>query len=106
MESIRQIRERNLVELAKGVSINDALLLQRISHRLHQLDEHACNWGLSERQEKRNDRLEEPAGNIAQNYNLVAYHQSDPRGWSLYLVKPELQPIDQHYPEGLAICPH
>lgn len=108
MESLRQVRERNLIEIAKIYQIDgdDALILQRISHRLHQLDEHACNWGLNKRQEKRVDRLEEQAQGIAKKYGFNAYHQGDPRGWSLYLVKPELQPIDQHYPEGLAICPH
>ena len=108
MESRRQIRERNLIEIAKIWKIDgdDALILQRISHRLHQLDEHACNWGLSERQEKRADRLGEQAQEIAKKYGFNAYHQSDPRGWSLYLVSPQLVPIDAHYPEGLAICPH
>lgn len=105
MESIRQIRERNLVELSKVTSVEDALMLQRISHRLHQLDENACNYGLTERQEKRSDRLEKQAQDIATIYNLRAYHQSDPRGWSLYLVPPELN-IESQYDRGYGVCPH
>ena len=105
MESLRQIRERNLLEIAKVTTGEDAMSLQRISHRLHQLDENACNWELSERQVKRVDRLEQQAKEIANRYNLTAYHQSDPRGWSLYLVNPQLS-IESEYAKGLAICPH
>ena len=107
MESLRQIRERNLIEIAKIWKIDgdDALILQRISHRLHQLDTLACNWGLSECQVKRTDRLEEQAQEIAKKYGLNAYHQSDPRGWSLYLISPDSQP-ERDYTKGLGICPH
>jgi len=107
MESLRQVRERNLIEIAKIWEIDgdDALILQRISHRLHQLDEISCNWGVSDRQAQRVDRLEEQAREIASKYNLRAYHQSDPRGWSLYLVPLELS-IDSQYDQGLGICPH
>ncbi len=110
MESIRAIRERNLLDIAKTTTGDDAILLQRISHRLHQLDENSCNYGLTKRQEKRVDRLEEQAQAIAGKYLMLAYHQSDPRGWSLYLVSKaaitETQPIDAIYDRGLAICPH
>lgn len=107
MDSLRQTRERNLIEIVKKYNIDgeDAMLLQRISHRLHQLDENACNYGLSERQEKRVDRLKKQAHDIANKYGLNAYHQSDPRGWSLYLVPPDITP-SRDYTQGLAICPH
>ncbi|KKN73856.1 hypothetical protein LCGC14_0396580 [marine sediment metagenome] len=105
MESLRQARERNLLNIAKTTSDEDAMLLQRISHRLHQLDEHACGYGLTARQEKRAERLEQQAQDIATKYNKVAYHQSDPRGWSLYLVAPQLN-VNSEYDKGLAICPH
>ena len=105
MKSIRQVREQNLIALTKHINTEDALMLQRISHRLHQLDEHHCNWGLTECQDKRLGRLERQAQDIAAKYNLVAYHLSDPRGWSLYLVSPKVD-IDTHYNEGLGICPH
>ena len=105
METIRTIRERNLLEIGQVtqcVDIYDAIILQRISHRLHQLDENACNYGLTPRQEKRVERLEEQAQAIAQKFHLTAYHQSDPRGWSLYLTPPNTS----QYTDGLAICPH
>ena len=107
MESYRQIRERNLIEIAKIWKIDgeDTLILQRISHRLHQLDELACNWGMSEAQSKRVERLEEQSRLIAKKYGLNAYHQSDPRGWSLYLISPDSQ-LDRDYTKGLGICPH
>ena len=106
MESLRKIRERNLIELVKTYQIDgeDALILQRISRRLHQLDEKACNWGLTDNQEKRVDRLEKQAQEIANKYGLNAYHQSDPRGWPLYLVKPNTPP-EISYTNGIAICP-
>ena len=111
MESLRQTRERNLLEIAKIYNIDgdDAMLLQRISHRLHQLDELACNWGVTEHQAKRTERLEGQAREIASKYSMIAYHQSDPRGWSLYLVSPQQlagYSIDAVYNRGLAICPH
>ncbi len=105
MESLRQTRERNLLEIAKVTTGEDAMLLQRISHRLHQLDENSCNYGLTQRQEKRVDRLERQAQEIAEQYGRAAYHQGDPRGWSLYLVITGLD-IESQYDQGLAICPH
>jgi len=108
MESLRTIREKNLVELVKVVG-DDAIILQRISHRLHQLDENACNYGLTERQLKRVERLEIQAGVIGEKHDLVSYHQRDPRGWSLYLVNPNQLDgynIDAVYYSGIAVCPH
>ena len=107
MESIRQIRERNLIDICKdGVNVEDGLMLQRISHRLHQLDENACNYGLTLRQETRVDRLLEQAHQIAIKYHCQAYHQGDPRGWSLYLVSDKNTEPDRDYTNGIAICPH
>lgn len=106
MESIRQIRESNLLKLAKLVSDEEAMLLQRISHRLHQLDEVSCNYGLTEQQEKRVYRLKRQAQEIAEKHNLNAYHQGDPRGWSLYLVPSDMKDLHANYDKGFAICPH
>ena len=109
MDTIRQVRERNLIEIAqtRNIEANDAMLLQRISHRLHSLDEASCNWGLTERQEKRVVNLEKQANEIASKYKLQAYHQSDPRGWSLYLLDKSVRnPEVNYYPEGLGVCPH
>jgi len=105
MKSLRAIKEESLAEVAKVIGVKDALMLQKISHRLHQLDEQACNWGLTERQEKRETHLEKEAEEIVRQYGLRAYHQGDPRGWSLYLVDSTLEEIDRDYTMGLAICP-
>ena len=109
MESYRRTRERNLVELAQIVGVDDAIALQAISRSLHTLDESACNCGLTGRQEKRSARLESKAKLIADGHGLLAYHQGDPRGWSLYIVNPERlggYDIDAVYDRGMAVCPH
>ena len=104
MDSIRRAREENLIDLVKrGIGGDDAMLLQRISHRLHQLDITACNYGLTDIQEKRVATLEKQAETIAHKYNLSGYHQGDPRGWSLYLIRPG---TGDNYDLDLAICPH
>jgi len=45
---------------------------------------------------------------IAKAHGLIAYHQGDPRGCGLYLVKPSDIPDGQcitgHYHKGIAIC--
>ena len=108
METTRQIREHNLIEIIRtlpAITASDATTLQRISHRLRQLDEASCNWGLTERQEKREERLEKQAQDIADKYNRFAYHQGDPRGWSLYLLTAEEAKSGNYY-NGLGICPH
>jgi len=61
-------------------------LLRKISRRLHRLHEVACNYGLSSRQERREERLEKQAEEIARKLGFQAYIQSDPRGCALYLV--------------------
>ena len=111
METTRQIREQNLIEIARlrggVISKGDVILFRKIAHRLHSLDVASCNWGLTERQEKRVTRLEERANTTALMYGLIAYHQPDPRGWSLYLLdKSEQHPEANYYPEGLGVCPH
>ena len=65
--------------------------LLAISGRLHSLDEAACSYGLTPTQEKRVDRLENQAQEIIEEIKpgSVAYHQGDPRGWSLCLLSPE-----------------
>jgi len=110
MGSTATIRRRNFGELIRGgIEPDDAEELQRISRALHKLDETACNWGLTHLQERREERLEQKAQEIAQRYGRTAYHQSDPRGWSLYVVaEAELRGQDIHaaYNYGLAVCPH
>lgn len=115
--SYRQWREENISELYPLVG-TDALHLQRIARSLARLDEHSCNYGLSERQEKREERLEARATEIAKRHHLKVYRQGDPRGWPLYLYSTRAlnkyrkrtkatYGIDACYSSvGVAVCPH
>lgn len=77
--------------------------LQKISRSLHKLDENACNYGLTKRQETRQKNLLQEAQTLAQKLGLHTYHQGDPRGCSLYLVE-DTKDIDQYYTNGIALC--
>jgi len=60
--------------------------LQPVAKSLHHLDEVSCNYGLSKRQETGMTNLMKKAKEIAGVwFGLQAYHQSDPRGASLYI---------------------
>lgn len=77
--------------------------LQKIAKSLHKQDENACNYGLTERQEKTVERLEKRAETIANTYfGLHAYHQCDPRGGTLYLLNEEDKKSGQ-YTNGIFI---
>ena len=73
---------------------------RRIAKTLHRLDENACNYGLTPRQETRQVNLMKKAAEFASKLGLEAYHQGDPRGCSLYLVD-NIQ--DDDYTRGTAI---
>ena len=80
--------------------------LRKISKRLHRYHETACNWGLTEQQEKREAKLEANAHAIAEDLGYNAYIQGDPRGCALYLVPKEWtkEHTEQHYyPDGMPI---
>ena len=87
----------------------DAGKLQSIARQLHRLDELACNKGeLAPNGELRLLRLENSATMVVQRYGLQVYHQTDPRGWPLYLFDPTMlngHNIEEVYLQGLAICP-
>jgi hypothetical protein len=76
--------------------------LESISKSLNRLDCAACNYGLSKKQEDRITKLEKQAEDYAQQIGLHAYHQSDPRGCSLYLVD-TLENVDRVYTDGIAL---
>jgi hypothetical protein len=108
MYSNKKARLENESELMQaGIGIYDVHELQSISKTLHALDEHSCNGYYSERAEKsaetREANLEKRADEIARTYGKKAYHQSDPRGWSLYLISPDQN--DSNYSSGLSVCP-
>lgn len=79
--------------------------LLKIAKSIHRLDETACNYGLNERQEKAVERLEKKAQDLLDNFidaPAEIYHQSDPRGCSLYVCKPE-EANQTYYDRGIAI---
>ena len=74
--------------------------LKKISKALNRLDVHQCNIGeLTPKQKKRETRLEQRAHEIANLYGLESYHQTDPRGCSLYLIEDTIG----DYSKGIAI---
>ena len=74
--------------------------LQKLAKAIHNLDVIECNYGKTPRQERRLENLLKQAEQIAQDFNLHAYHQGDPRGCPLYLVE-NLQ--DTQYTNGTPI---
>ena len=60
--------------------------LQKIARQLHRLDENACNYGLTKRQETREENLEREAQKIAERLGFKFYHQGDPRGLTGWLL--------------------
>ena len=60
--------------------------LQKIVRQLHRLDENACNYGLTKRQETRRENLEREAQKIAERLDFKFYHEGDPRGLTGWLL--------------------
>lgn len=69
------------------VIIDTARRLQSLARSLHRLAEHECDYGLTPRQEKRQERLEAEAGECAGFLGLKAYIQRDPRGPAIYVYR-------------------
>jgi len=63
--------------------------LQKIARQLYRLDENACNYGLTKRQETRQENLEMKAQKIAEKLGFKFYHQGDPRGLTGWLLTEE-----------------
>lgn len=78
--------------------------LKKIANSLSNLDTQDCNVGLTPVQEKRETKLITKAETLAQNIGLHAYHQSDPRGCSLYLVENDPKDARSNYTNGFAVC--
>lgn len=62
--------------------------LMNLARAFHRLDEAACNYGLTPRQEKRVERMEERLTVISQQLGIAIDHNGDPRGFSVYLHLP------------------
>ena len=75
--------------------------LLSLSMKIHHQDENACNYGLTERQEKSLGKMLLRAEEIAKTLGLKAYHQGDPRGCSLYLIDNTMD--NTNYNNGIAI---
>ena len=73
--------------------------LVKISKSLRRIGCKECNYGLTERDEKRRQRLEEKAYEIAARFSLGCYFQRNPRGCALYLVTKKCR----EYTDGIAV---
>ena len=90
-----RIKAENLVLLVTryNLSTGDALELQKVAKSLHRLNENACNYGLTDRQETRLRNLFIKAGDLILSGEATPYttlqpihfirEQRDPRGWPL-----------------------
>lgn len=111
-----------------GIALADCRALVRASATLHTWAEHECN-GVIQRDDdtgkpswysphtgrclgRTSDRETgaiKRATAIAAKYGLTAYHQGDPRGCALYLVRPDDVPagadIGSYYSRGIAVIP-
>jgi len=79
--------------------------LRKISWSLRHLNENSCNYGLTPRQEKREENLEKKAKELGEGLGFKVYFQGDPRGCAVYLVPAEWtdEYTDSHYSSGFAI---
>ena len=75
--------------------------LQKIEKSLHKLYETACNQEMTKRQIARQDNLRKKADELALNIGLKAYHQTDCRGCSIYLISDDLD--ETTYNNGIAV---
>jgi hypothetical protein len=92
-----------------SLSINVYKRLIPVASQLHRIAERKCNgyadtdWG--RKQEQRDIRKEanllNKAISLADEVGLYAYHQTDPRGVSLYLIDNSMN--DTNYNNGVAI---
>ena len=110
-----------------GITQDEVDILLRCSHTLHTWAEHECN-GVIERDEttgktywfnpntckricrtsNRETGALKRAAAIAETHGLTIYHQGDPRGCCLYLLRPGDVPESSDpgscYSNGIAVC--
>ena len=75
--------------------------LKKLSHQLNNLYTQNCNVGLTDRQNKRQDRLQNRAAELAAQIGFACYHQTDPRGASIYLIDDTMG--NSNYSDGVVI---
>ena len=91
--------ESRIQELRHTVYVIDEL--RTLSRAVHTQDENACNGDLTPRQTTRKARLLARATELAESLGCVLYHQSDPRGCSLYLIDESMD--GSTYNNGIAL---
>jgi len=79
--------------------VRDYEELKKLARSLHKLYEHNCNYGLTKRQYKRLEKLEQKVKQIAQKWGLIADICTDPRGMPICLIEEK----DQFRYNGLVI---
>jgi len=79
--------------------------LSKKAKSLHTLDTNACNCELTPRQNTRVCNLLVEASTLANELGFNLFHQSDPRGASLYLIPKnwDNEKIRSQYPDGIMI---
>ena len=69
----------------------DAAELCRLANSLNRLNEIACNFGLTERRERRKENLQTRIRAVLKQAGLVLNHfESGPRGYAVFPAKQEL----------------
>ena len=77
--------------------------IQKIERQIRRLDILDCNVGLTTKQEKRTDKLLLKADSILKEFDLKVYHQSDPRGVTLYIIEIDVKGSNYDYINGIPV---
>ena len=91
-------REMEVAELAALITkdttltpyaaAQSAVALKHMANRLHRYAEAACNYGLTEQQEKRVASLEKRVAKLCQDMGLTVKFNGDPRGYAVKVQLP------------------
>ena len=94
---------QNALELSRmGLSVSEAVTLQRYAASLHRHHENACNYGLSARQEAHQRGVWDKVVEIAATHGLHVAQQCDPRGWPIII---DDAPIPESASGLQRVCP-
>ncbi|KKN75640.1 hypothetical protein LCGC14_0378780 [marine sediment metagenome] len=98
----KAVNQSMLVNL--GLTIYEAIAIQKRAKSLHRSYENDCNYGLTSRQESRERTLWRDVEAIAGRNGLYVAEQGDPRGWPI-IISPEPIREDGRGPEE-RVCPY
>ena len=76
-------------------------VLKKRAHSLNNLYCTACNGELTKRQETKIKNLQDNAETLASSIGMKVYHQTDPRGASIYLIDKTMNA--SNYTDGICI---